>query len=349
MYDVKIFGQSHAPAIGCVIEGLPSGFMIDTQRLHKFMERRAPGKNPYSTKRCEEDIPEFVSGLVGGKTCGAPLCAIIPNFDTRSGDYENIRDIPRPSHADYTAYIKSKGTNDVRGGGQFSGRLTAPLCVAGGIAIQLLEQKGINIYSRIYSIKDICDTDKFSEKDFRSANKKEFPVIDDQMGELMKQQIEDARMNMDSVGGVVECTIEGLPAGLGDWGNNGMEGIISREIFGIPAVKGIEFGSGFYGTRLFGSENNDGFYAENGVVKTYTNNHGGILGGITSGMPITFRTAFKPTPSIGKKQKSVSLSKMENTELEIKGRHDPCIVLRAVPVVEAAAAVSIMKVIDLED
>lgn len=315
-YQFTIFGQSHAPAIGVTIEGLRSGLAIDMQALQAFLDRRAPG-GKYATARKEGDRPEFISGLVNGLTCGAPLTAIIRNSDTRSKDYENLRHVPRPGHADYAAMVKYGAARDVAGGGQFSGRLTAPLCIAGGIAMQILEKQGVKIAARILSVGEETDMEKI------------YDLID------------DLRARGDSVGGVVECTIEGAPAGVGEPMFGGMENRISQAVFGIPAVKGIEFGAGFAAASMLGSENNDEFYFDGADVKTRTNHHGGILGGITSGMPIVFRVAFKPTPSIAKEQKTVDMQKRCDTTLSITGRHDPCIVLRALPCVEAAAAVAL--------
>ena len=315
---ISIWGQSHSDAIGVTIDGLPAGIKIDIKKLSEFLKRRAPGQDKYSTPRKEEDLPEFLSGLVDDTTCGAPLCAMIRNTNTKSSDYKNITDIPRPAHADYTAHIKYNGFNDVAGGGHFSGRLTAPLCIAGGICLQILESMGIKISAKIKSIGGEEDTQKAYEL------------------------IDKARENLDSVGGIIECVAENVPVGLGDPMFDGMENRISRIVFGIPAIKGIEFGNGFLCASLNGSENNDAFYIDNGKIKTKTNNHGGILGGITSGMPIVFRVAVKPTPSIAREQDSISLTKNENTKLTIHGRHDPCIVPRAVPCVEAACAIAIL-------
>jgi chorismate synthase len=322
---ISIFGQSHSPAIGITIDGLPAGFHIDFNELNLFMRRRMPGQGAHATKRSEADKPEFLSGLVDGITCGSPLTAIIRNTDARSSDYEQVLDIPRPSHADYTSYIKYGEWRDVRGGGSFSGRLTAPLCVAGGICLQLLRRKGINIAAHIAQIGNITEL----------SNDPSLP------SEKMLAAIEKARQDGDSLGGIVECIAEGVPAGIGNPMFGGMENRIAAIIFGIPAVKGIEFGNGFAAAGLSGSQNNDSFYMDEGAVRTKTNNHGGILGGITSGMPIVFRVAFKPTPSIAKEQQSVSLSAKKDTPLVIQGRHDPCIVPRAVPCVEAAAAIAL--------
>lgn len=346
---LTIFGQSHSQAIGCVLDGVPAGIKIDLERIDAFMARRAPGKNKISTARKEADKPNIISGIVDGVTCGAPICAIIENSDTRSADYDKLRALPRPSHSDYAAFMKHNGFNDIRGGGNFSGRMTAPLCFAGAVCIQILESKGIYIGAHISSIGTVDGT-KFDPvnvtKDILdSVKSKEFPVIDDAKGKKMVAAIEAARSEGDSLGGVVECAIIGIPAGIGDPIFDGIENRISSIVFGIPAVKGIEFGSGFDGSRLKGSENNDSFTCENGEIRTLTNNHGGILGGITSGMPVIFRCAFKPTPSIAKEQQTVNLTTGKNENLTVGGRHDPCIVHRAVPCVEAAAAVAITDLI----
>ena len=337
---INIFGQSHSEAIGVVIDGLPAGFKIDTDKISAFMKRRAPGQNDLSTPRKEADEFRIISGVVDNVTCGAPICAIIENKNTRSGDYDKLKFIPRPSHSDFVAFMKHEGFNDIRGGGNFSGRMTAPLCFAGAVCMQMLEEKGIEIGAHIASIGKIKD-EKFNSVsvDFSDIRSKSFPVIDDEKGEMMRKAILDAKENGDSVGGTIECAITGVPVGIGEPIFDGIENRISAAIFGIPAVKGIEFGSGFEGSELFGSENNDDFICENGEIRTATNNHGGILGGISSGMPIVFRVAVKPTPSIGKKQQSVNVESLEKEELVIGGRHDPCIVPRAVPCIEAAAAV----------
>lgn len=339
---LTIFGQSHSDAIGVVIDGLPAGFRIDTDKTAAFMARRAPGQNALSTPRKEADSVRILSGVVDNVTCGAPLCAIIENTNTRSGDYDKLRLVPRPSHSDFAAMMKHNGFNDIRGGGNFSGRLTAPLCFAGAVCMQILEEKGIRIGAHISSIGKV-DDERFDPVNicFESIHSNTFPVINDKQGELMRKAIYDAKDRGDSVGGTIECAVTGMPIGIGDPIFDGIENRLSAAIFGIPAVKGIEFGSGFEGSRLCGSENNDDFTVENGEIKTLTNNHGGILGGISSGMPIVFRCAIKPTPSIGMQQQSVNVETLENQELVIGGRHDPCIVPRAVPCVEAAAAIVI--------
>lgn len=342
---LSIFGQSHGSGIGMVLDGIPAGLQVDTGKLQEFLNRRAPGQNDWSTPRKEADAPEFLSGILDGFTCGAPIAALIRNKNTRSGDYANLRDCPRPGHADYTAQIKYGGYQDSAGGGHFSGRLTAPLCIAGGLCKQWLENAGIHVGAHIASIAGVADapfdpvSPQLLDVDFG------FPVLNPKAGEAMRQAIAEARAQQDSVGGIIECAVTGLPAGLGEPMFGGVESRIAQIIYGIPAVKGLEFGAGFGCAELLGSQNNDAFVLENGKVKTVTNNAGGILGGITSGMPMIFRAAFKPTPSIARQQQSVSLEKGETQPLVVQGRHDPCIVPRAVPVVEAAAAIAVMDLL----
>ena len=347
---IQIFGQSHSEAIGVVMDGLPVGEEIDLDEVQKFMERRAPGRNAYSTPRKEADLPRVVSGLFEGKTCGAPVCAIIENTNTRSKDYDKLKDLPRPGHADFTAWVKYNGYNDHRGGGHFSGRLTAPLCFAGAVCKQILERKGIHVGAHILSIKGVKDVPfdavEIDAETLKAVAGKAFPVQNDAAGEEMQAVIAAVKEKGDSVGGIVECAITGLPVGVGEPMFDGLESVLAQAIFAIPAVKGVEFGAGFAVADLFGSENNDDFmYNEDGTVKTKTNNHGGSLGGISSGMPMVFRAAFKPTPSISMEQDTISISKRENDRLAVQGRHDPCIVPRAVPVVEAAAAVAILDLL----
>ena len=334
---LTIFGQSHSPAIGVTMEGIPAGENVDPEALQRFLGRRAPGQNAWSTPRKEGDVPEFLCGLKDGRTCGAPMTAIIRNTNPRSGDYAALARTPRPGHADYTAQVKYFGAQDYAGGGHFSGRLTAPLCIAGGICLQLLEREGIRIISRIAAIAGVEDEGELT----CSTADRPFPTVSDQKGQEMQQAIAAARAEGDSVGGIVECAVLGLPAGLGDPMFGGMENRIAAIVFGIPAVKGVEFGAGFAAAGLRGSENNDPFTVENGKVVTAANHCGGILGGITDGMPLTFRAAFKPTPSIAREQRSVDLNTMTPAALTVTGRHDPCIVPRAVPCVEAAAAIAV--------
>ena len=346
---LSVFGQSHGAGIGMVLDGIPAGLPVDMEALTAFLARRAPGQNDYSTPRREADAPEFLSGLVENTTCGAPVAALIRNTNTRSGDYANLKDCPRPGHADYTAQIKYGGHQDAAGGGHFSGRLTAPICIAGGLCKQWLEGKGIRISAHIAMIGGIWDRPFDPVHPETDAVLTPFPTLEEAKGTEMRQRIAEAKAAQDSVGGIVECAVTGLPAGVGAPMFGGMEGKLAQMLYGIPAVKGVEFGAGFRVAEMVGSESNDPFRVENGKIVTATNNCGGILGGITDGMPLIFRAAFKPTPSIAKPQQSVSLSEMENCTLEVKGRHDPCIVPRAVPVVEAAAAIALMDILLADD
>ena len=321
---VQLFGQSHSPGLGVVMDGLPAGERLDTERIAAFLATRAGGRSPYTTKRAEPDIPNIQSGLVDGVTCGAPLCAVFENTNTRSVDYDNLRAVPRPSHADYTAFVKYAGHNDVSGGGHFSARLTLPLCFAGAVCLQILERKGISVNARIRSIGRVSGLP---------------------FGPEMIAEIEAAAKDGDSVGGVIEGEITGLPAGLGEPIFDNLESRLAYALFAVPAVKGVEFGAGFAAASMRASEYNDPFYMDNGAVKTKTNHSGGILGGITNGMPVTFRAAFKPVPSISKPQQSVNLFTGENTTLTVKGRHDPCVVPRAVPCVVSAAAIVTLDIV----
>lgn len=339
---LTIFGESHGLGIGCVIDGLPPGFAIDLDAVKKEMQRRAPGKSPLATARNEKDAFIIESGFFEGKTTGTPLCVLIPNSDQHSGDYSKLKNVMRPGHADYSGKVKYDGFNDYRGGGHFSGRLTAPLVFMGAIAKQILAEHGISIGAHIAAVAGVNDTpfnllgesaDTFSE-----LAQKSFPVLDDTAGNEMQQLILAAKQSCDSVGGVIECMAINLPAGIGAPFFDSLESRLAHALFSVPAVKGIEFGKGFALVQMTGSEANDQMYYDNGVVKTYTNNNGGITGGITNGMPVLFKAAVKPTPSIAKVQKTVDLSTESNTELVITGRHDPCIVQRAVPVIEGVAA-----------
>ena len=334
---LTIFGQSHSPAIGMTLEGIPAGERIDLEALQRFLERRAPGRNAYSTARKEADAPEFLSGLREGFTCGAPLAAIIRNGDTRSKDYAPFSSVPRPGHADYTANVKYFGYQDYAGGGHFSGRLTAPLCIAGGVCLQILQRRGIEVISRIKSIGDVEDSSPLTA----STAEKAFPTVDEAAGEAMQGAIAQARAQGDSLGGVIECAVLGLPVGLGDPMFGGMENRIAGIVFGIPAVKGLEFGAGFAAAKLRGSQNNDSYTVKDGRIETRSNHCGGILGGITNGMPLVCRAAIKPTPSSAMEQDSVNLETLTEEKLRVGGRHDPCIVPRAVPVIEAAAAIAV--------
>lgn len=340
---LSIFGQSHGKAIGMTLDGIPAGLPVDMEQLQAFLNRRAPGQHDYSTPRHEGDMPEFLSGILDGFTCGAPIAAIIHNTNTRSGDYSNLKDCPRPGHADYPAQVKYKGFQDAAGGGHFSGRLTAPLCIAGGLCKQWLAADGIQIAAHIVAIGGVVDDPVYLDwvKPDLEAIRKDFPTLNSEAGERMRQTIAEARSKGDSVGGLIECIATGLPAGIGDPMFGGIESRVAQIVYGIPAVKGLDFGSGFSGAYLRGSENNDAYVIRDGRIETLTNNAGGILGGITTGMPLVFQVAIKPTPSISLPQKSVSLQKMTEQVLEVSGRHDPCIVPRAVPVIEAAAAIAL--------
>ena len=346
---VSIFGESHGNAIGITIDGLPSGIELDLEKIDEEMARRAPGKSKLSTARKEKDAPEILSGFFNGRTTGTPLCGIIRNGDTRSKDYGKLKDLMRPGHADYTGNIRYSGFNDYRGGGHFSGRITAPLVFAGAICKQILEKEGIFIGAHVKSIKNINDEvfdyTNISKDLLDELKKAELPLLDKSKEEEMRNVIVEARGSGDSVGGVIECAITGIKAGYGDPFFDSVESRLSHLLFSVPAVKGVEFGLGFDISQLFGSEANDSFYYEDEEVKTSTNNNGGILGGITNGMPIIFKTAIKPTPSISKKQKTINISSKENEELVIEGRHDPCIVQRAIPVIEAVAAIGILDLI----
>lgn len=335
---LHIEGASHAPAVGMRLEGIPAGERIDPENLQRFLDRRAPGRTPWSSPRKEPDRPVFRSGLRDGETDGGPIAAHIANRDVKSGDYARLSAVPRPGHADYPAAVKYGEGYDAAGGGAFSGRMTAPLCVAGGICLQLLERRGIRVISRIAEIGGILDVGELLE----TTAEKRFPVVDDAAGEAMIAAIMEAKAQGDSMGGVVECQVLGLPVGLGGPLFQGLESRIGALVYGIPAVKGLDFGAGFASARLRGSENNDAFLLREGRIITESNRCGGLLGGMTDGMPLVFRAAFKPTPSIALPQKTVSLSRREDAALTITGRHDPCVVLRAAPIVEAMVALVLM-------
>ena len=343
---LSIFGQSHGAAIGMTLDGIPAGLPVDLEQLQSFLNRRAPGQKDWSTPRKEEDRPEFLAGIVDGYTCGAPIAAIIHNKNTRSGDYANLKDCPRPGHADYTAQIKYGGFQDAAGGGHFSGRLTAPLCIAGGLCRQWLEEMDIHIGARIAAIGGECDDASFHPLEPKlDAVLEDFPVLTEDSACRMRKVISAAKAAGDSVGGIIECTVTGLPAGLGEPMFGGIESRLAQILYGIPAVKSVDFGAGHSAGYMLGSQCNDAFTIENGVVKTVTNFAGGILGGITNGMPLIFQCAIKPTPSIARPQQSISLSRKQAQDLVVRGRHDPCIVPRAVPVVEAAAAIALFDLI----
>ena len=343
---LSIFGESHGEAIGCVIDGLPAGIKIDMNAVYKDMQRRAPGKDKTATPRLEKDIPHILSGTLDNVTTGAPLAMVIENTNTKSGDYSNLMTVPRPSHSDYPAYVKYGGNNDIRGGGHFSGRLTAPLVFAGSVAKQILSQMGVTIGAHIKQIGSVCDAlldlNKTDKSLLDTLSSSTFSLIDETKEQAMRDEIEKARLSLDSVGGIIECFAVGLPVGLGGNMFDTVEGKLASILFGVPAVKGVEFGIGFGFADKRASEVNDQYEIKNGRVATLSNNNGGVLGGMTDGAPLSVSVAIKPTPSIAKKQKSVNLLTMENAELEIHGRHDPCIVVRAVPVIECAVALGLL-------
>ena len=343
---ISIFGESHGQAIGVTIDGLQPNFPLDMAEIAKYMAKRKPGGD-LATPRKEDDLPQILSGVFNGKTTGAPLCAVIYNNNTKSGDYDNVSHQARPGHADYTAYVKYQGANDYRGGGHFSGRLTACLVFAGAVFSQVLKSQGIEVFGHVSSIGGVIDKPFGMQVDEQTKAKLDcaFPVIDDDVCQQMKQVVAHAREQGDSVGGTVECMITGLPAGVGSPMFDGVENKIASIVFGIPAVKGIEFGLGFESAKLLGSQNNDEFFVDEDEVKTKTNNCGGILGGITNGMPVTFKVAFKPTPSIAKIQNTIDFKTNQNTTIQVKGRHDPCIVMRATPVVTAVASIAVLDLL----
>ena len=343
---LSVFGESHGEAIGCVIDGLPSGIKLDADKIDKEMARRAPGKDKTATARKESDTPHILSGVLGGVTTGAPLAMIIENTNTKSSDYGNLMTVPRPGHSDYPAYVKYGGNNDIRGGGHFSGRLTAPIVFAGALAKQILEEKGIKIGAHISRIGDVCDKN-FDKNDISPAllealSKDAFATISAEKELEMRAVIENARLQGNSVGGIIECAAIGMPVGIGANIFDTVESKLSAALFGVPAVKGVQFGAGFGFAEMLGSEANDGYEIEDGKVRLLSNNNGGVLGGMTSGAPIVFSVVLKPTPSISVPQKSVNLQTMENETLVVNGRHDPCVVPRAVPVIEAVTALVLL-------
>lgn len=343
--ELSLFGESHGKAIGIVIGNLPAGIQLDMNEIKWHMKRRAPGQNKMSTPRIEKDEIQIMSGLLDGVTTGAPLCAMIENSDQHSKDYSLLKECMRPGHSDYPAYIKYKGFNDVRGGGHFSGRLTAPIVFAGSVARQILKQKGILVGAHIQSIHDVYD-DAFgvdiTSEDIDSLLQQQYPTLNEDVFETMQQTIEKAKMNQDSVGGTIECAVINVPAGVGNPFFDSIESHLSPLLFSIPAVKSVSFGLGEKITELYGHEANDSYYYNHDQVKTKTNYNGGITGGISNGMPIVLRVGIKPTPSISQKQQTINVKTKENTELKITGRHDPCIVPRAVVVVESMVALGIL-------
>lgn len=344
-----IFGESHGPAIGVVLEQVPAGIELDQQEIAREMARRAPGNSPLSTARKEADIPNILSGVFQGKTTGAPLCAVIENTNQHSRDYEKTKHLARPGHADYTGFVRYSGCNDYRGGGHFSGRLTAPLVFAGAVAKQILARRGVFVGAHISSVYGISDQLLEDWDSLRAVADKDFPVLDDRAGEQMRQAILEAKDEQDSVGGAIECAVFGLPAGLGgpDFGENA-EGIFSQYLFAVPAVKAVGFGAGAAFALMRGSEANDPLYMDDdGAVRAEQNCAGGINGGITNGMPLVFEVTMRPTPSIARTQFTVDMVKGENAVLELHGRHDPCVVHRAVPVIEAAASLAACELLGI--
>lgn len=346
---LSIFGESHGNAIGINIDNLPCGFSIDMDEVMREMKRRLPGKSKLSTSRKEDDNPEILSGYFEGKTTGTPLCAIIRNNDNKSKDYSKLKNTMRPGHGDYTGYVKYKGFNDYRGGGHFSGRITAPVVFAGAICKQILRSKGIEIVAHIKSVGTVEDESfldiNLNNNILEKLKNEEIPVINGNLKENIKDEILTARQEGDSIGGSIECAVLGIDAGFGSPFFDSVESTLAHLIFSVPAVKGIEFGKGFDLCKMKGSQANDEYYLEGEKIRTRSNNNGGILGGITSGMPIVFNVAIKPTPSIYKEQNTINVDNMEETVLKIEGRHDPCIVQRAVPVIEAVAAIGILDII----
>ena len=343
--SVTLFGESHGSAIGAVLDGMAPGLAVDESFIAEILSRRRP-VGAISTARQEKDAFSIVSGVFNGKTTGTPICILIPNADTRSGDYSQMRSAPRPSHADFTAQCKYHGFQDYRGGGHFSGRLTAALCAAGAICLSALNKKGIHIATHIQQISSVCDREfEDLEADMQKLNRLDFAVLDESKKEQMLTAITNAKADGDSVGGILETAVTGLPAGVGEPWFDSIESLLSHALFSIPAIKGVEFGAGFSIASMRGSEANDAFYAENGQIKTKTNHAGGINGGITNGMPILFRCAVRPTPTIGKPQETVDLQTGENTTLAAKGRHDPCIVHRARIVVDCMTAITLCDIL----
>ena len=337
---VTLFGESHGKAIGAVIDGIASGIEVNEEYISSQLARRRP-KDALSTPRQEKDEFSILSGVFDGYTTGTPICITIPNADTHSSDYGELQYKMRPSHADYTANCRYDGFQDYRGGGHFSGRITAALVAAGACVLPALNKKGIYIGTKIKNIADISDIDFACDQDIIDISKKDFPVLDDKTGKQMKEKILAAKCDGDSVGGVLQTAVIGIPAGVGEPWFDTVEGMLSHAIFSVPAVKGVEFGLGFGFADTTGSVANDQMYADGNTVKCYTNNNGGVLGGITNGMPIVFNTVIKPTPTIGKEQKTVDINTMSNTTLAARGRHDPCIVHRAAVVVESVTALVI--------
>ncbi len=348
---LSIFGESHGEGIGIVIDGIKPGIKLDLDYIYYEMKRRAPGESTLTTARRERDDFKILSGYFNGRTTGTPLAVVIFNHSQNSKDYEKTKNLMRPSHGDFPGYIKYGGFNDYRGGGHFSGRLTAPLVFAGAICKKILEDQQIFLGSHIKSIgkieDDSFDFTNINKETLNMLKKSRIPLLNEGINETVEHAIEEAKKNKDSLGGIVEGAAINVPVGIGEPFFNSLESQLASLLFSIPGVKGVEFGLGFDITRLKGSEAKDEYYMKGNNVKTYTNNNGGILGGISNGMPIIFRVAIKPTPSIGKIQKTINVDKMENHSIEIIGRHDPSIVLRAIPVVEAVTAIALLDLIQM--
>ena len=347
---LSIFGQSHSPAIGCSLDGIPAGIAVDQEQLQAFLDRRAPGRDETATKRREADAARIIAGVVDGHTTGAPIAALIENTNTRSKDYSELRRKPRPGHADFPARVKYHNMHDVAGGGHFSGRLTAPLCIAGGIALQALEARGIKVMAHVAQIGGISDLPMddmvYREADRKAILSNDLPCIDAAAAGRMREEVLAARDELDSIGGIVECVISGLPIGFGGIWFDALDACLASAMFGIPACKGVEFGDGFALARMRGSQSNDAYRMDGGRIVTKTNHMGGIVGGMSDGAPVVFRTVFKPTPSISVQQETINLKTCENDTVSVKGRHDPCIVPRAVAVVEAMSALTVLDQIE---
>lgn len=346
MLSIEIFGESHGAAVGVTLDGLPAGLKLDMERLNAFVQRRA-ARSAIATGRQEKDIPRIISGLWDEITTGQPLTAIFENGDTHSAHYDFLPDRPRPGHADYPAIMRSLYNDDLRGSGHHSGRLTLPYVFAGGVAMQLLEKEGVRIAAHVQQIaneNDDCLNDIAPDMDaLLEAQKRPIPTLNPEEGERMQQAILKAKSEQDSRGGVVECAAVGVPVGLGSPFFEGVESVMANYLFSIPAVKGVEFGAGFTSASMRGSAYNDPYIMKDGQIAASRNSAGGLLGGITNGMPIIVRVAFRPTPSVGVEQSTVSLSEETNTTLSVQGRHDPCVVVRAVPVVESAVALALAE------
>ena len=350
---ITIFGESHGNGIGVVIDGFPAGHSCDMEFIHSEMARRVPGQSSLTTGRREKDLPEILSGVLEdpdtGKitTTGAPISIVIRNTDTRSGDYENLRSVPRPSHSEYTGKLRYNGFNDIRGGGHFSGRLTAPLVFAGALCKDYLRTShSVEIGSHIYQVGEVKDSAfdlvSISKQQLRELQQSAFPVLDSESEHRMKETVDQARRNLDSVGGIIECGVAGVPAGLGSPMFRNVESRIASILYGVPAVKGVEFGLGFEIAKKRGSQVNDCYVKNGDRIETRSNNNGGISGGITTGMPIVVRAAIKPTPSIAREQATLNLKTGQEEQLKIHGRHDPCIALRAPVVIESAVAIALL-------